>query len=190
MITGENPKEENSFLQQLNLRLEQGISLIQLRAHTLSDFEFVELTKKVLPLCHQYHAKVLLNRNPNLVRELNVDGIHLNSKTLLTCRERPLDENKLVAASCHNKEELLHAEKIGVDFVTLSPVVPTKSHPGEPHLGWVKFAELASLVKIPVFALGGLGVTDREIAKGFGAYGIAAINAIWFCHTREGGNLF
>jgi thiamine monophosphate synthase len=42
---------------------------------------------------------------------------------------RPLPKDRWLAASCHNAEELALAELMDVDFVTLSPVQPTQTHP-------------------------------------------------------------
>ena len=69
-------------------------------------------------------------------------------------RERP--QVSWCAASCHDEDELKCAEQLGCDFVLLSPVLPTQSHPGAPILGWEKFAAIAAASSIPVYALGGL----------------------------------
>ena len=115
MITGDDPTDEKSFLKRLEGCLQQGISLIQLRAHQISDYEYLDLAAKCLHLCHQYQAKLILNRDVNIVMKLNADGVHLNGVRLLDCSERTLDKSKIVIASCHDLEELLHADKIGVD---------------------------------------------------------------------------
>ncbi|MFN3581866.1 MAG: NUDIX domain-containing protein [Pseudomonas sp.] len=85
----------------------------------------------------------------------------------------------LLAASCHDAQELQMANEIGADFVTLSPVLPTQSHPGAPHLGWARAAELIALANMPVYLLGGLNSNDLERAQKIGAQGIAAISGLW-----------
>ena len=50
----------------------------------------MKLADKVIRLCHQYNAKVVLNHDAKFVNELNADGVHLNSARLSTCQERPL----------------------------------------------------------------------------------------------------
>jgi 8-oxo-dGTP diphosphatase len=84
-----------------------------------------------------------------------------------------------LAASCHDEQELQMAADIGVDFVTLSPVLPTQSHPGSPHLGWSRAAQLIALVNVPVYVLGGLTMDDLEQAQMVGAQGIAGISGLW-----------
>ena len=79
----------------------------------------------------------------------------------------------LVSASCHNEAELLHAQALGLDFVVLSPVKATLSHPEADPLGWQVFAEMAQKTTLPVYALGGMTLTDLPVALSFGARGVA-----------------
>jgi len=49
--------------------------------------------------------------------------------------------------------------------VLLSPVFPTRSHPGQPTLGPVRFRLLAARAGLPVIALGGMNrATARRLA--------------------------
>ncbi len=84
-----------------------------------------------------------------------------------------------MAASCHNLQQLQQAERSGVDFVVLSPVLATPSHPDATVLGWSHFGRLVAQTNLPVFALGGMRPTDVAEAKRYGAQGIAAIRG--FC---------
>jgi len=81
--------------------------------------------------------------------------------------------------SCHDAAELEHAGRIGADFVTLSPVAATPSHPAGAPLGWARFASLTRDAEVPVYALGGMGIADIPAARASGGQGIAAIRALW-----------
>lgn len=87
--------------------------------------------------------------------------------------------NGLLAASCHNAEELQMAHQVGADFVTLSPVLPTQSHPGAAHLGWERAEELIAQAAMPVYLLGGMTADHLEKARAIGAQGIAGISGLW-----------
>ena len=58
-------------------------------------------------------------------------------------------------ATVHSLAELARARR--ADAVLLSPVFPTRSHPGGRVLGVVRFRLLAARAKVPVIALGGMG---------------------------------
>ena len=51
-------------------------------------------------------------------------------------KERPFDEKKLFGASVHNLNEAKHAEDISADYISLSPINETLSHPNTEVLGW------------------------------------------------------
>src|SRR5690606_2046034 len=81
----------------------------------------------------------------------------------------------LFAASCHDAEELVMAAELGVDFVTLSPVPPTQSHPAAAHLGWEAPGEMVAPVNMRVYLLGGLGPQELSQAFEAGAQGVAGV---------------
>jgi 8-oxo-dGTP diphosphatase len=152
-----------------------GIKLIRLRASRLDLPQYGALAECAADFCGSRGIRLLLNGDPELVQRTGASGLHLRSDQLMGLKERPLDSAHWVAASCHGREELRQAERIGADFAVLSPVRATATHPGAKPLGWEAFAALAEEAAIPVFALGGLRPIDTAKAKRRGAQGIAAI---------------
>ncbi|WP_133366816.1 thiamine phosphate synthase [Qipengyuania sediminis] len=65
-------------------------------------------------------------------------------------------ERLLCLAKAHDGEGLAAAGRAGADAVFLSPVFPTRSHPGEGTLGIHGFHVLAQRSRVPVIALGGM----------------------------------
>jgi len=165
------------FLVSLQAKLDNGLKLIQLREKSLAREEMLSLSERVLTLARAYGAKVLINHDVTLAQEVGADGVHLTSTQLNELKERP--DLDWCAASCHSVEELRSAEMLGCDFAVLSPVLPTQSHPGAPHLGWEGFAAIAAGSSIPVYALGGLKLGDMQTAWRHGAHGIALLRQAW-----------
>ncbi len=179
LITPEPGDDHETFLAQLQRRLDEGIRLVQLRAKGLDDVSYRSLAEQVIETCRQSGARVLLNAEASLAMQLGADGIQLSSQRLQQTSERILPGNLLLGASCHTPEELSHAQSIGADFALLSPVKPTASHPDAPALGWEAFAQQVVLCAMPVYALGGMTPADLDDAIAQGAQGIAAIRALW-----------
>jgi 8-oxo-dGTP diphosphatase len=165
------------FMISLKARLDEGLRLVQLREKNLPRDELRELALRVVALAHSRGAKVLLNGDVTLAQEVGADGVQLTSARLTELKERPAID--WCAASCHNAEELRRAETSGCDFALLSPVLPTQSHPGAPHLGWDNFAVIAAGSTIPVYALGGLKPEDMRTAWQHGAHGISLLRQAW-----------
>jgi 8-oxo-dGTP diphosphatase len=165
------------FLRRLQVALDHGLLLVQLREKQLAREELRGLAQRMLPLLRAHGAKLLLNGDVELAQQIGADGVQLTANQLANLSERPAME--WCAASCHNAQELQRAEQLGCDFALLSPVLPTQSHPGEPALGWENFAAIAAQSSIPVYALGGMRFDHMETAWRHGAHGVALLRQAW-----------
>ncbi|NPA72383.1 MAG: Nudix family hydrolase [Gammaproteobacteria bacterium] len=179
MISGAFDSPEQG-LNRLESALSKGIRLCQLRAKGMIPEEFLPLAKQAVDVARKANALILLNGAPDLLKDIpNADGIQLASNALFNYRERPIPENKWLGASTHNIEEIEQALKIGADFILLSPVKETRSHPGVPGIGWANFEAYVADIPVPVFALGGMKPEDVKRARVRGGQGVAAISGFW-----------
>nr|WP_298169656.1 Nudix family hydrolase [uncultured Pseudomonas sp.] len=169
-----------ALLDGLQAALGQGVRLIQLRAPQLSAEQYRALAADALGLCAG-RAQLLLKGPLAWLADFPTAGWHLTARQLSELAQggRPLAARSWLAASCHSLEELALATQLDVDFVTLSPLRPTLSHPGAPALGWSRAAELLQGVNLPVYLLGGLGPADIPQAWQAGAQGVAGIRGLW-----------
>lgn len=155
--------------------LQYGVKLMQFRVKSLVRGDVAKAFDAVLKKCRQQQALLLINSDLSIPAGA-ADGVHLSSRCLMAANRRP-GESVWVSASCHNLAELKQAESLNVDFAVLAPVQTTQSHPGVSPLGWNGFTRLLEQVNLPVFALGGLGLSDLDRAKQSGAQGLAGISA-------------
>ena len=102
-----------------------------------------------------------------------VRGVHAKASTLMALIERPVAEDVLFSASCHNRKELRRAQSVGVDFVLLAP---TAKYGNSKSLGWTGFERLVETVSIPTYALGRQSKPDLNQALLSGAVGVAGIS--------------
>lgn len=105
---------------------------------------------------------VLLAGPVDLARAWDADGSHGRHEGATT-------------APAHNLAEIRAAEATAAALIFLSPVFPTRSHPGAATLGADGFAALAGQTRLPLIALGGMNATRAEMLSG--AYGWAGIDA-------------
>ena len=174
-----DPPDCAQFLQELSVTLASGIRLVQFRAKALQRSEHLQVARLALAICRAHGAKLIFNGSTEMAQEAGCDGVHLNSQALMSCKKRPAPCNFLVSAACHDAMQIAQAEKTGVDFITLSPVFATKTHPEAVPMGWERFKALATGAPVPIFALGGMRPDLVEDAQRNGAWGIAAISATW-----------
>jgi len=168
---------EDVFMQQLEAALSKGLRLMQLREKDYSREALRALALQMLPLIRSHDARLIINSDIELCKEIGAHGVQLTGVQLAKLSVRP--EVEWCAASCHHAEELRRAEELGCDFALLSPVLATQSHPGAPHLGWENFQKIAAGSSIPVYALGGLSQDDLQEAWQQGAHGISLLRQAW-----------
>jgi len=176
-ITNMQEMGESSFFRALETQLKSGLKLIQVREKQLGSDALVTFAHKVLALARRYGARVLMNADFGDVIKAGADGVHLNSIALMDLSEKP--DGLLVSASCHNAQEMVKATELNLDFVVLSPVLPTRSHPEAQGMGWETFSNIKQDYPLPVYALGGMQYSELQNAWQAGAHGIAMQRAAW-----------
>ena len=121
---------------------------------------------------------LILSGDPASLSQYKVKGLHMPFRYAASRQARPEIEAQYLGVSCHSHEEMRQAEKINADYITLSPVQKTDSHPRVQALGWQEFQRLVNISTLPVYALGGLSLSDFEQCIKQGAQGIAGIK-LW-----------
>ena len=171
-------KDLDTYLQCLNSDLARGCNFIQLRATNLSLAEQAEFIAKAYQINKRAKATIMVNFGADPGRYDNqLAGLHLKSTQLQRLQQRPIARHKLLSAACHNLDEIRLAEKVQVDFIVLSPLYATKTHPSASPLGEAGFRDLCKQTSLPIYALGGVQPQDLDKIRTFGAQGVAGISA-------------
>lgn len=173
------PDDETAFLAALELSLHAGTRLMLLKASGLDDARYRALAARVIPLAHHYDCQVLLTGDAARVTELGADGLHLDSRAVAACTQRPLPGYYLLAISGHSLDALKQGESIGASFAVLSPINATAAHPDIEPLGWQGMKAIAGQLAIPVYAQGGVTSDDEAAAIAAGGQGIAGNRGYW-----------
>jgi thiamine-phosphate diphosphorylase len=105
-------------------------------------------------------------------------GVQLGWGSLLADDARHLHPEWWIGKSVHDVAEAEAARAEGADYLLVGPVFPTPTHPGRPPHGT---AALGAIVRLglPVVAIGGITPERVRQVKAAGAYGVAAIRALW-----------
>jgi thiamine-phosphate diphosphorylase len=107
-------------------------------------------------------------------------GVQLGHGSLPVSAARALNRLWWIGKSVHNLAEAEAARTEGADYLVVGPVFATASHPGRTPLGLERLQAIASAVDgLPVIAIGGITADRVSEVRTSGAYGVAAIRALW-----------
>ena len=166
------------FLQRLEKVCAPG-GLILLRAPALPAAEYADLAGDVIRVTNAADCKLMLHDRPRLAFRLRAFGVHFSQRAAQSVHWGKDPSSLYFAVSCHSLEEVRNAERSGADFCVLGSVFGTETHPCRQPLGMRRFAEIVRAARIPVYAIGGMALSDAAVCRRIGAQGIAGIRCFW-----------
>lgn len=160
--------------------LRGGIRVVQLREKDLPVRSLIELGQSLKALTAQAGARLLINGRLDVMLAVDADGVHLPADSLPTgVVRRVIGPHKWLGVSTHSLYEVECAALEGADFVTFGPVYETSSKAKYgPPTGLRELEAVCRLVRVPVFALGGITRARIPEVVAAGAYGVAMIAEI------------
>lgn len=135
-------------------------------------------TLRLIALARPPEAAVLVSGRPDIARATGAQGVQLSARDLAPADARRVLAQGWIGRSVHSLEEARVAVEEGADFLVLGNIYETHSHPGRTALGTHTLREAAGLGR-PVIAIGGVTPERAPELKAAGAYGVAAIRALW-----------
>ncbi|MBI4499786.1 MAG: thiamine phosphate synthase [Gemmatimonadetes bacterium] len=119
---------------------------------------------------------IIVNDRLDVARIVSANGVHLPENGLpIEAARQLLAPGQLLGRSVHDPEEARRAAAAGADYVLLGPVWETASHPERP----IGLGALRGLEGITVIAIGGVTPERAKACRDAGAWGVAAISALW-----------
>ncbi|EME70495.1 thiamine monophosphate synthase [Paramagnetospirillum caucaseum] len=141
------------------------------------------LARDVARLARRRRLVLVVAGDWRLAARLGADGLHLPeglarhgllAGALGWVRRR----RRLLLVACHGMAALARARILDADAALLSPVFPTRSHPGAATIGPLRFGLWVRRAGLPVIALGGMSRRRlRRLPRGAAA-GMAAIGSL------------
>ncbi|MDX2193170.1 MAG: thiamine phosphate synthase, partial [Gemmatimonadales bacterium] len=131
---------------------------------------------------------LVVSGRPDVAALAEADGVQLARGDLRPADARALVPGALVGASVHSADEARAAAAEGADYLLAGNIHETASHPGRPAAG-LALVEAAARTGLPVIAIGGMTPARAADARQAGAWGVAAIGALWHAPDPHGAAL-
>lgn len=133
---------------------------------------------RLAALARPPEAAVFVSGRPDVAAAVNAQGVQLSGGDLAPRDARRVLVHGWIGRSVHSAAEARAAVDEGADFLVIGSIYQTSSHPDRPPAGPRLVREVASLGR-PVIAIGGVTPERAPELKAAGAYGVAAIRALW-----------
>ena len=190
VLPGNEVTRQLHLLEKISEAARAGVDYIQLREKDLPARDLEALASKAVRIVRETgnRTKLLINSRADVALAVNAHGVHLRSDDIspreVAAMQTRAEERSialLVAVSCHNADDVRRAESEGANFAVLAPIFG-KQGLSRPSLGLglgpglgLEPLKIASLGKLPIFALGSITLENARACQEAGATGIAAI---------------
>jgi thiamine-phosphate pyrophosphorylase len=141
---------------------------IVFRHYLTPPHERATLAGRIADICRPRGLVLAIASDIELARTLKADLVH----------NPPEPPNDLpFSRAVHSLEEAREAKAAGAALVFVSPVYPTRSHPGRTPLSRPAALRIAKAAGVPAIALGGMDARKSARLEREGFYGWAGIDA-------------
>ncbi len=177
--------ERYSIVEQVKMVLEGGCKWIQLRMKEATDEEVKAVAEELIPLCKEADAILVIDDRVELVKEMEVTGVHLGKKDMPVAEARNLLEGgPIIGATANTAGDIFALKGIDVDYVGLGPFRHTTTKENlSPILGLEGYSKIMKEIReagvqLPVVAIGGITLEDIDDVMATGVNGVAISGAI------------
>ena len=138
----------------------------------------VRAADRLVALARPAEAAVFVNGRPDVAAAVGAQGVQLAADDLAPADARAILPGGWIGRSVHSEAEAAAAVAEGADYLLVGNVYQTASHPGRAAVG-LGLVRAAAALGRPVIAIGGLDAARAAEVRDAGAWGVAAIGALW-----------
>jgi len=164
-----------------------GVKWVQLRIKDKTEEEYLKIAFEAKLICDLYDAKLVINDNVTVAKEVNAYGVHLGKNDMDPQEARKiLGKEQIIGGTANTVEDIQKLISKEVNYIGIGPYKPTKTKKNlSPLLGVEGYYEISRLLfnllkesKLdnnipPLIAIGGIELEDISELMKTGVHGIA-----------------
>ena len=150
---------------------------------------WLKIAEETKSICKKYGAKLIINDNVLLAKEIEADGVHLGKEDMNPKEARKiLGNNFIIGGTANSLEDVKQQIENKVDYIGLGPYRFTSTKEKlSPVLGLNGIKNIIRTMPpalmglgggIPVIAIGGIRIEDVKLLMQTGIHGVAVSSAI------------
>ncbi len=155
-----------------------GVDVMQLRDKTGQAKEILDFSRRILGMT-KGRVPYIINDRVDLAMVSGSSGVHLGQDDVPLVEARKMfGEDALIGVSCQTYEHAQKAERDGADYIGFGSVFKTLTKPDRQPLDTGLLKKVFQDIKIPVFAIGGIDLTNVIQLKNIGVDRVAVCRAV------------
>ena len=177
--------EKLGYLDGIREALAGGCKWIQLRMKGATDDEVRPIALQVKEWCREQQATFLIDDRVALVKELQIDGVHLGKNDMPIAEARKiLGDGFIIGGTANTFEDVKAHYEAGADYIGCGPFRFTTTKKNlAPVLGIDGYREIIEKmskagIDLPVVAIGGITADDIDAILATGVKGIAVSGTV------------
>jgi thiamine-phosphate pyrophosphorylase len=162
---------------------------VHLRTRTLEGAAMLALARELAAALRPHGSWLAVNGRADVARAAGAQAVVSGRGGLSVSDIRRVAPSALVLRSVHDEAEIGRATGEGADALIAGAAYATASHPDRDAAG-LALVEAAARTGKPVIAIGGLSPERTSAALAAGAWGVAAVRALWDTDSADAARAF
>lgn len=165
---------------QVELAIQGGATIIQLREKNISTEELAKIASELVLVCHRHDVKLIVNDDWKAAKLSGADGVHVGLEDTSVAEIRAnTDKSFIIGATAKTVEQARKAESEGADYIGVGAVFPSPTKKNAVRITPDDLRKICHSVKIPAVAIGGITKDNMWELRGCGNRGIAVVSAVF-----------
>jgi len=156
-----------------------GVTVVQYRNKQGETLNLYQETLALKKICAG-KSLFIANDRIDIALAVEADGVHLGQMDMpYKAARKLLGKKKIIGVTVHNVKEAIAAQKMGADYLGVSPIFSTTTKLDAGKAGGIELLKkIKAEVKIPLVAIGGITLENASQVIEAGADSICAISAV------------
>lgn len=177
--------EKYNYLQSVEIALEGGCRQIQLRMKDAFPEEVERVGQLAKKMCDDYNANLYIDDHVGVCQNIRAKGVHLGKLDMPAHTVRNiLEDDFIIGGTANTFHDILRLKQERVNYIGLGPFRFTTTKKNlSPILGLAGYQQIIkqcreNSIGLPIFAIGGITISDIPDIMSTGVSGIALSSTI------------
>lgn len=169
-----------TFFQVIETAISAGVRFIQYRDKSGERGRIFETAKKIRKITRHRDVCFIVNDEIDIALAVEAEGVHLGQEDFpISMARKLLKKGAIVGLSTHTLSQAIEAESAGADYIGFGPIFATQTKTAENlPVGIQAITGIREKVTIPIYAIGGIQLSQVQHILAAGAAGVALASAL------------